>query len=222
MADPVDPSGEEFETILAAVQETARGRWFLAEHARRLQTGHIAATEERIADLARRLDGLSMSDADLAAAGPLSAVMSDAERRLARLAQEAEAVGEPAQGGRDPFYLALRGAEETTQALARLLADSGGVAGVGEAFARHAVTLRRLRVMAEALGALKRWLDAQRREDSREPPVAERREAARAPDAPAAARGEPAPRPAPARPAPPDPLAVLDRLPVRDRLAMFA
>jgi hypothetical protein len=220
MAGPVDPSGEEFETILAAVQETARGRWFLAEYARRLQEEHIAAANDRLADLARRLDMLSASGADLAAAGPLSAVMGDAERRLARLMQEATAAGEPAQAGRDPFYLALRGAEETTQALARLLADSGSVAGVGEAFARHAVTLRRLRVMAEALGALKRWLDAQREEDRPAPPVAERREPP--PEAAVTARGEPSPRPEPARPAPPDPLAVLDRLPVRDRLAMFA
>ena len=53
MPSPSDPAGlqdADFETIEAAVNETARGRWFLAEYARRTRA---AETERLVAAMSR-------------------------------------------------------------------------------------------------------------------------------------------------------------------------
>jgi hypothetical protein len=67
---------EDFEAIEAAVMESARGRWFLAEYARRLRSRETAGLLEAIA----RLETLIAANQDLTA------------RRLARILDPVPAV----------------------------------------------------------------------------------------------------------------------------------
>lgn len=66
-------SGEfDFETILAAVMETARGRWFLDEHARRVRAAELERIETSLARIERRL-------------GPSPGPVREAETRIVAL-----------------------------------------------------------------------------------------------------------------------------------------
>jgi hypothetical protein len=63
---PEGMKASDFETIEAAVMETTRGRWFLAEFARRLRAADTHALMQAVERLERRMDAAT-------AAGPLSA-----------------------------------------------------------------------------------------------------------------------------------------------------
>ena len=63
---PEGMKASDFETIEAAVMETARGRWFLAEFARRLRAADTQALVQAVERLERRLEAATT-------AGPLSA-----------------------------------------------------------------------------------------------------------------------------------------------------
>lgn len=56
-APPPGLQPEDYEEIEAAVLETARGRWFLSEYARRLRAAEIDGLLAALARLERRLDG---------------------------------------------------------------------------------------------------------------------------------------------------------------------
>lgn len=56
-APPPGLQPEDYEEIEAAVMETARGRWFLSEYARRLRAAEIDRLLAAVARLERRLDG---------------------------------------------------------------------------------------------------------------------------------------------------------------------
>lgn len=57
MADTTPLSLDDYEAIADAVQETERGRWFLAEYARRNRAADTATVLEALAGLERRLAG---------------------------------------------------------------------------------------------------------------------------------------------------------------------
>jgi len=95
--------GFAFETILAAVMETPRGRWFLDEHARRVRAAEFERVEAALARIERRLQpshghvreaetrivALSVHQrlVDLAAALRASGVSEDACARIETQAQ---------------------------------------------------------------------------------------------------------------------------------------
>lgn len=98
MALPALPSGlypEDYERIEAAVMETARGRWFLLEYARRQRVGETERLARAIERLERRLESVDESRA-APALGPIEAPIepaasvaapSGAERRAQRIGE---------------------------------------------------------------------------------------------------------------------------------------
>jgi hypothetical protein len=189
-APPPGLQPEDYEEIEAAVMETARGRWFLAEHARRARGAESARLLAAIERLEARLEAQQ-------ALAPLEAfTLAD------RLSEFSWALRE-------------RGVEDFVcgkiDALARELGGAGAFANRGASPAEPAP--------APAL------VDAG-------PMVEPKDEASSAPpaSAPVKALLQPVPPPNP-EPQPPAPLAVdprlpalswLDRLPLADRLALFA
>src|SRR5262245_59904960 len=71
-SEPTALADSDYDSILAAVMETARGRWFLQEYARRnrnADTGTLLAAIDRIESLLKSKDS---------EAGPEASVASDA------------------------------------------------------------------------------------------------------------------------------------------------
>lgn len=97
---PEGMKASDFETIEAAVMETTRGRWFLAEFARRLRAADTQALVQAVERLERRLEAATT-------AGPLSARLlagraQDIEARPQALVEEAKAPTRPLAAPESP------------------------------------------------------------------------------------------------------------------------
>jgi hypothetical protein len=175
---PLSP--EDYDAILGAVLETARGRWFLAEHARRNRHAETAVLLEAIARLERMVSnqpapvaaedvGLRREVADMCDAvqrAKREIASSHAEERGVRRLETEKALDDllaaAEKADRDTFNAAehvqeIAWALRETQDIARATSElDRQAAEIYRASNQHALTTQRLR----ALIAITRFLDS--------------------------------------------------------------
>ncbi len=204
LAPPQGLKESDFETIEDAVLETARGRWFLREFARRAR----AADTSRLLEAVSRIEGALMGQAPA-----LDAARLDAEDHLAALDERQARLSEIGwmlrERGYDGDICAL--IEKEARAVGRLAAT---LRGGGAARRPEPARIEAQRAIAAP---------AETPTDAL-PPPAVRSTVVGPPPAetlhpPQAARPEPH---RPWREAAADALAPVDRMSIRDRLALFA
>ncbi|MDT2021043.1 hypothetical protein [Methylocella sp. CPCC 101449] len=76
----------DFEAIEAAVMETARGRWFLSEYARRMRAAETTKVLEAITRIERSITTDKSKDAAGGSRGELADAVTVIERRLSEIA----------------------------------------------------------------------------------------------------------------------------------------
>ena len=124
-ATPPGLMQSDFDTIHAAVMETARGRWFLGEYARR----HRMADTRMILDAMAKLENAfavgPVAAAAPAAAEPLAATATQIAERLADIVWDLRE-----RGFADDVCAAVDRQAEAVQGLARRLDDGGTAAAL--------------------------------------------------------------------------------------------
>ncbi len=197
---PQGMSENDYEAIEAAVTETVRGRWFLNEFARRNRAGEL----RQILDAMTRLEGaVANGKAALPPADPSVRLLM--QRVKARPGQRAAVAGEMRAAGADESF--ARAVTEQGRAVAGLLR--------GPVLPPKAASPAPMALPAKPDPAPE---SAPRPDPTLKP--------ASSPEA--AAPPRPAARPTEARPPPPDAdprlriLDELDRLPLAEKIALFA
>jgi hypothetical protein len=133
-ADPTAGAPDAYEAIASAIGASARGRWFLAEHARRNRTDDT----DRLLGAIARLEHTVTADRGQAAAGHLHGQLVEMAEAISRTKTEIAAIGAPSSAQAHPSEapLALDGlVRETEQATSDIL-------GAAEAIQEAAWTLR--------------------------------------------------------------------------------
>lgn len=108
---------EDYEAIEAAVMETARGRWFLFEYARRnrsADTQQVLAAVERIERMIRRNGTGAMTDSARSDLADIRDAIERARRTLAELREEAQRNGRELKVEED-FDVVVAGTEQSTR-----------------------------------------------------------------------------------------------------------
>ncbi|MFC3693047.1 hypothetical protein [Chenggangzhangella methanolivorans] len=128
MSSPPALSLEDYDEIASAVMETERGRWFLAEFARRNRAADTAAVLEALAAVEARLSGRTASapEAEEAARRVASALETATQVRASLKNTDADAV-EGLRAVEDDLTKALR-ALGAPQAAALVALAAPGVA----------------------------------------------------------------------------------------------
>jgi hypothetical protein len=144
----------DYDTIYAAVTETQRGRWFLAEYARRNRNADTAVLLRAI----ERIEAAIGGEPDASPSG--DANLGDMAQGIARAKAEIAAIGPDAEAGRHP---ADAGDDIGAMVQATDIALAAALAGAGERMRDIVWTLREREgepMLCAALDASAREIDA--------------------------------------------------------------
>ncbi len=134
---PLSLGNDDFDAIQSAVMETARGRWFLAEYAKR----NKAADTDKVLQAVERLEGLMQNGRIVTAPDMLQAELVTLTARLAQAKMEIVAHANTAQSHDDMVKIAVRALHKV----------EGRVSGIAEDLRRSATALEDPKVAAQFL-----------------------------------------------------------------------